>query len=210
MPHNANREFPTSRHSPDPRALPTSNPGPKPEQERSVVYQDPIADSQQPHPPQGDYSIARGEVLILTIGSDDRLSYCNAAFMEASGYTHEELFGQPQMLFNRHDMPIEVLRDMRASLDAGSFWSSVIQTRRKSGERYWVHATVAPTSDACQQAGYTVVCIRPRRSQIRSTAAAHETMRRTALRWSQAMGSTAHGVVVSIDHRNAEAIHAGA
>lgn len=181
-----------------------------PEQESSVVYQDPIAYSHPPLEPQGDYSIARGEVLILTIGTDERLRYCNAAFIRASGFTHEELVGQPQVLFNRHDMPIEVLRDMRASLEAGSFWSSAIQTRRKSGERYWVHATVAPTSDVCHPVGYTVVCTRPRRSQVRSTAAAYETMRRTAQRWSHVVCSAAHGVVVPIDQRHAEVTHAQA
>ena len=181
-----------------------------PEQERSIVCHDLDTTPATPATPPGpdsDYSIARGDVLILNIGPDELLNYCNPAFLRASGYAHHEIVGQPQVLFNRHDMPIEVLRDMRASLDAGSFWSAVIQTRRKSGARYWVHATVAPTSEACHPVGYTVVCTRPRRSQVRSTAAAYETMRRTAQRWSHAVCSAAHGTVVSIDHRNVEVIH---
>lgn len=162
------------------------------------------------HGPDSEFEIARGDVLILTIGADDRLSYCNAAFEQASGYAAGELIGQPQVLFNRRDMPIEVLRDMRATLEAGSFWSSVIQTRRKSGERYWLHATIAPASEARPPTSYTVVCTRPRRSQIRATAETYETMRRTAQRWSHAICSAAHGLVVPIALPHEEAVHAQA
>lgn len=168
-------------------------------------------DLHDPHQePDGEHSIDRGQVLILTLGADERVSFCNPAFVQASGYAPDELIGQPQPLFNRRDMPVEVLRDMRATLEAGSFWSSVIQTRRKSGERYWLHATVAPTSEARPPTGYTVVCTRPRRSQIRATVAAYETLRRTAQRWSHAVCSAAHGTVVAIDHHTAEIHHAEA
>jgi aerotaxis receptor len=176
-----------------------------PEQERRIVSPD---STLMQHEPDGDYSIARGDILILTIGPDERVSYCNTAFFQASGYTRDELIGQPQVLFDRRDMPIEVLRDLRATLEAGSFWSSVIPTRRKSGERYWLHATIAPTSDACHLAGYTAVCTRPRRSQVRTTAAAYETMRRTAQRWSHAVCIAAHGAAVPIGLKTAEAHHA--
>ena len=175
-----------------------------PEQERRIVYPDLTFLQLEP---DTDYSIARGDVLILTIGPDDRMSYCNPAFLQASGYTQDELIGHPQMLFHRRDMPIEVLRDLRATLEAGSFWSSVIQTRRKSGERYWLHATIAPTSDACDL-GYMVVCTRPRRSQIRATAEAYETMRRTAQRWSHAVCTAAHGTAVPIGLKTVEVDHA--
>ena len=177
-----------------------------PEQERSIVYHDDLIASQ--HEPESDYEIARDDVLILTIGPDARLKSCNAAFVRASGYTHGELVGHPQVLFNRRDMPVEVLRDLWATLEAGSFWSSVILTRRKSGERYWVHATIAPASDADDSAGYIIVCTRPRRGQVRSTADAYETMRRTAHRWSHAVCGAARGDVIPFDMHARELDHA--
>lgn len=177
-----------------------------PEQERSIVYHDNLTPTQ--HEPDSEYEIARDDVLILAIAPDARLMYCNEGFMQASGYTPDELIGQPQVLFNRRDMPVEVLRDLWATLEAGSFWSSVILTRRKSGERYWVHATIAPASDTGYPAGYIVVCTRPRRGQVRSTAETYETMRRTAQRWSRAVFSTVLGEVILFDTNIREIDHA--
>jgi aerotaxis receptor len=145
-----------------------------------------------------EYAIARGDVLVLTITPSERISYCNAAFVQASGYTHDELMGQPQVLFNRREMPAEVLRDLWATLEAGASWSSVVRSRRKSGERYWLHATAAPISGAPIPTGFMVVCTRPRRGQVRSTEAAYETMRRTAQQWLHAVCSATHGTVVPI------------
>ena len=151
-----------------------------------------------PSGPDGEYTIARGDVLVLTITPGERISYCNAAFAQASGYPHDELIGLPQVLFNRREMPAEVLRDLWATLEAGASWSAVVRSRRKSGEPYWLHATAAPISDAPDPKGYMVVCTRPRRSQVRSTEAAYETMRRTAQQWLHAVCNAAHGTVVPI------------
>ncbi|WP_374568309.1 PAS domain-containing protein [Ideonella sp.] len=161
-------------------------------------------ESSMPHEPDGEFTIARGEVLVLTIAPNERISYCNPAFAQASGYTHDELIGQPQVLFNRRDMPPEVLRDLWATLEAGASWSSVIRSRRKSGEGYWLHATAAPISEARRPAGYMVVCTRPRRGQVRSTEAAYATMRRTARDWMHAVCSAAHGSVVALPQRAEE------
>jgi aerotaxis receptor len=178
-----------------------------PEQERSIVYHDDLTLTQ--HEPDSEYEIARDDVLIMTIAPDARLTYCNEAFIRASGYTHEELIGEPQVLFNRRDMPAEVLRDLWATLEAGSFWSSVVLTRRKSGARYWVHATIAPASDVDCPMGYIIVCTRPRRALVRSTAEAYQTMRRTAQRWSRAVCSAVLGEVILFDTTIREIDHAG-
>ncbi|HEX5686085.1 MAG TPA: PAS domain-containing protein [Ideonella sp.] len=146
-------------------------------------------ESSAQHDAACEYAIARSDVLVLTIAPDGCISYCNAAFAHASGYTRSELIGRPQMLFNRHDMPADVLRDLWATLEAGASWSSVVKSRRKTGERYWLHAIAAPISDAHDRAGYMVVCTRPRRAQVRLVEATYETMRRTARQWLHAVCS---------------------
>jgi len=96
---------------------------------------------------QREYPFPKGETLVSTTDLQGRILYCNEAFIEVSGYTREELLGQPHNLIRHPDMPSEAFRDMWATIQGGQPWSAPVKNRRKNGDYYWVQANVTPLLD---------------------------------------------------------------
>ncbi|WP_291066587.1 PAS domain-containing protein [Hydrogenophaga sp.] len=75
---------------------------------------------------------------------ESRITYANAAFVSISGYSIQELLGQPHKLVRHPDMPAAAFADMWATLKAGLSWTGLVKNRCKNGDFYWVRANVSP------------------------------------------------------------------
>ena len=91
-----------------------------------------------------EYVVRDNATLMSTTDPSSRISYANAAFVEASGYSLEELHNQPHNLVRHPDMPPEAFKDMWDTLKAGQPWSALVKNRRKNGDYYWVRANAIP------------------------------------------------------------------
>jgi len=104
-----------------------------------------------------EYKLSPTDYLISRTDLKGRITFANRAFVEASGYSHEELMGAPHNLVRHPDMPPEAFADLWQSLEAGHSWRGLVKNRRKNGDFYWVNATVTPTRVDGQIIGYTSV-----------------------------------------------------
>lgn len=102
------------------------------------------------------------------------ITYVNDDFVEAAGFSREELIGQPHNIVRHPEMAPEAFRDMWATLGRGKPWGGVVKNRRKDGGYYWVKAMVTPLSSG----GYMSVRTRASAEEIRSAEALHDRMRR--------------------------------
>ncbi|GIX23468.1 MAG: methyl-accepting chemotaxis protein [Caldimonas sp.] len=127
-----------------------------------------------------EYPIAPGETLVSTTDLQGRILYCNPAFIEVSGYTREELLGQPHNLIRHPDMPEEAFRDLWATIQSGLPWRAMVKNRRKDGSYYWVMANVTPLMEAGRPVGYMSVRTVPTREQVRQAEALYAQMRAEA------------------------------
>jgi aerotaxis receptor len=125
-----------------------------------------------------EYLIPEGATLVSTTDLSSHITYCNPAFIAVSGYTREELIGQPHNLIRHPDMPPEAFRDMWATLKSGSPWSALVKNRRKNGDHYWVMANATPIVSNGQAVGYMSVRTRPTREQVQAAEALYARMRR--------------------------------
>ncbi|MEO8154241.1 MAG: PAS domain S-box protein [Rhizobacter sp.] len=66
-----------------------------------------------------EYIVPRGQSLVSTTDLKGRITYCNPSFIAVSGYTREELLGQPHNMIRHPDMPSEAFRDMWATIASG-------------------------------------------------------------------------------------------
>ena len=123
----------------------------------------PVVDQSFPFP--------AGETLVSTTDLKGRILYCNAAFIAVSGYTKEELLGQPHNLIRHPDMPEEAFRDMWATIQSGQPWSAPVKNRRKDGSFYWVMANVTPLMDGDRPTGFMSVRTEPSAEQVREAEA---------------------------------------
>jgi aerotaxis receptor len=115
---------------------------------------------------QREYQFPSNETLLSTTDTESRIGYANAAFVRTSGYSDEELMGQPHNMVRHPDMPVEAFADMWRSLKAGQSWRALIKNRRKNGDHYWVCANAAPMRRNGTLTGYLSVRIKPTRQQI--------------------------------------------
>jgi aerotaxis receptor len=126
---------------------------------------------------QQEFAFPKGETLVSTTDLKGRILYCNPMFIAVSGYSREELQGQPHNLIRHPDMPEEAFRDMWNTITQGQPWSAAVKNRRKNGDFYWVMANVTPLMDGDKPVAYMSVRTEATRAQIQASEALYATMR---------------------------------
>lgn len=113
-----------------------------------------------------EYDYPGEEMLVSMTDKQGVITHCNAAFTRVSGYTQDELIGQPHNLIRHPDMPEEAFKDMWHTIGFGRAWTATVKNRRKNGDHYWVQAHVTPLLSHGKPIGYLSVRTKPTREQI--------------------------------------------
>jgi aerotaxis receptor len=82
--------------------------------------------------------------ILSTTNLKGQITYVNRDFIEISGFTEEELLGQPHNMVRHPDMPPAAFEDMWNHLKAGKTWMGLVKNRCKNGDYYWVNAFATP------------------------------------------------------------------
>ncbi len=120
------------------------------------------------------------QTLISVTDLKGRITYCNANFVAVSGFTREELMGQPHNLVRHPDMPSEAFRDMWETIENGFPWSGLVKNRRKNGDHYWVRANATPVRSGDRIVGYLSVRSKPADDEVQAAESVYATMRAEA------------------------------
>ncbi|SDR43105.1 methyl-accepting chemotaxis sensory transducer with Pas/Pac sensor [Paraburkholderia fungorum] len=124
-----------------------------------------------------EYEFPSSHMLVSATDLTGRIQYCNPAFIAVSGFTRDELIGQPHNLIRHPDMPREAFEDMWTTIRDGRPWTALVKNRRKNGDHYWVHANVTPVVEKGTVVGYLSVRIKPDREAVRDAEALYARMR---------------------------------
>ncbi len=73
------------------------------------------------------YTFPEDQTLISVTDLKGRITYCNQNFVTVSGYSRDELLGQPHNIVRHPDMPEEAFRDLWATIEAGRPWTFAVQ-----------------------------------------------------------------------------------
>ena len=115
---------------------------------------------------QREYEFPENATLMSTTDTQSYIAYANAAFVEVSGFSREEIEGQPHNIVRHPDMPPEAFADMWATLKSGQPWTALVKNRRKNGDHYWVRANATPVVRNGRTTGYMSVRTKPTRDEI--------------------------------------------
>ncbi|WP_326468461.1 methyl-accepting chemotaxis protein [Enterobacter wuhouensis] len=103
---------------------------------------------------QNEYLLGDDTTLMSTTDLDSYMTHTNDTFVQVSGYSLQELLGQPHNLVRHPDMPKAAFADMWYTLQQGEPWSGIVKNRRKNGDHYWVRANAVPMVRHGKVTGY--------------------------------------------------------
>lgn len=85
-----------------------------------------------------------GNVIISQTDLKGIITYANRAFCQVSGYSVEELIGNPHNMIRHPDMPKAVFTKMWETISGGQAWNGLVKNMRKDGKYYWVDTEILP------------------------------------------------------------------
>ena len=107
-------------------------------------------------------------VLVSKTDKQGTITYCNSDFIKISGFSQDELIGQPHNLVRHPDMPPEAFKDLWQTLKRGEPWQGIVKNRCKKGDHYWVKANVSPVMKDGQVHEYMSVRTKASKEEIKS------------------------------------------
>ena len=97
----------------------------------------------------------------VTISSTDlegNITDVSEAFCRISGYTKEELIGQPHSIVKHTDTDPIVYKELWDTITEDKKWVGEVKNKKKNGEEYWVLAHIDPIfADNGKKIGYTSI-----------------------------------------------------
>jgi methyl-accepting chemotaxis protein len=104
-----------------------------------------------------EYVLTSTDLLVSRTDLNGNIIFVNEDFVRISGYSREELIGQPHNIVRHPDMPKAAFADLWHTLKAGQPWTGIVKNQCKDGKFYWVSANVSPFYENSQIAGYISV-----------------------------------------------------
>jgi len=132
--------------------------------ERTVL----VTDIEIPYP--------EGRLIVSSTDQNGVMTHVNKSFVEMSGFTKEELIGQPHCILRHPDMPPAAFKDLWDKVQAGERWQGYVKNLRKDGAYYWVYATVIANIRDGKVKGYTSVRRKPSRKKIQECIELYPTL----------------------------------
>ncbi len=124
-----------------------------------------------------EYQLPDGVFIVSRTDTRGIITFCNKDFITASGFSLEEIMGQPHNILRHPDMPVEAFADLWATLKGGEPWHGLVKNRRKDGSYYWVVADASPIMENGQCVGYVSVRTKPARAAVEAAEALYRKFR---------------------------------
>jgi len=118
------------------------------------------------------------DFIVSKADAKGRLTYCNQIFIEFSGFSEQELLGQPHNIIRHPDMPRSVFNLLWQTIKAGEEFFGYVKNISRDGSYYWVFANVTPsyTAGAAEILGYFSVRRKPEPEKIKIIESVYQDM----------------------------------
>lgn len=94
--------------------------------------------------PKDKEYVYKGKPMIVETDSERVITYANKRFVEASGYSKEEVIGSPHCMHLHPEMPAGIFKEACRMNDEGKTWSGLVQNVSKEGVSYWTELLIQP------------------------------------------------------------------
>ncbi|MBM3556377.1 MAG: PAS domain-containing protein, partial [Alphaproteobacteria bacterium] len=124
-----------------------------------------------------EFVLPDGMMIVSRTDTAGRILDANEDFIQVSGFTWDELKGQPHNLVRHPDMPPAAFADLWTTLKAGQPWRGFVKNRRKNGDYYWVLANATPLKEGNQVTGYISIRLKPTDAEKRAAEGLYKDIR---------------------------------
>lgn len=115
-------------------------------------------------------------LIISETDEKGKIVFANEDFVTMSGYTYDELMGQPHNMLRHPDMPKAAFADLWKTIKSDKIWNGFVCNKCKNGDYYWVYATVAPMEAVDGSKHYISVRRKPTDGEVRYYTNLYKTM----------------------------------
>ena len=91
-----------------------------------------------------EIKLDKSTMIVSETNKKGLITYVNDDFCNISGFTKDELIGQPHSMVRHHDMPKLAFKDLWTTIRDGKTWKGIVKNFCKNGDFYWVSATAFP------------------------------------------------------------------
>ena len=102
--------------------------------------------------------------------------FANDDFCKMAEYSVDELIGKPHNIVRHKDMPKVAFKDLWDTVKRDEVWSGYVKNATKSGNYYWVFATVFPTITSDGKKGFLSCRRKATRQEINEHDALYKTL----------------------------------
>jgi len=92
-------------------------------------------------------AVEQSPATVIITNPDGDIEYVNPKFIEATGYTWEEVIGQNPRILKSGEQTKAFYKEMWDMITSGNEWRGEIHNKKKSGELYWESALISPIKD---------------------------------------------------------------
>lgn len=128
-----------------------------------------------------EVKLKTGQELVTKTNLKGVITYANPAFIEISGFSHDELVGKNHNVVRHPDMPPAAFKDLWDTLKLGRPWSKLVKNRCKNGDYYWVKAHVTPVFRNGDIVEYMSVRTRPSEAEIEASSSVYSQLKKNEL-----------------------------
>jgi len=96
---------------------------------------------------QKSLTIISQHIMLSKTDTQGNITEVSDALCGISGYTREELIGQPHSIVRHPDTPSEIFKQMWSRIQNKETWQGEIKNRHKDGKYFWVDIIVTPDID---------------------------------------------------------------
>jgi len=101
-----------------------------------------------------DTSIFNKNIIVSESDLQGRITYVNKNFCKVSGYTEDELIGQPHSILRDPNTPKEFFANLWSTIQSGQTFHGIIKNITKNNTCYWIDTSISAIKVNSEIIGY--------------------------------------------------------
>lgn len=125
-----------------------------------------------------EIKLDKNTMIVSETNSKGKIIYANNDFCNISGFTKEELIGQPHSMVRHEDMPKAAFKELWEAVQEGKTWKGIVKNITKDGGYYWVNATAYPVIKKNGKKRFISVRVKPTKDEIENAEKLYKKMKK--------------------------------